>query len=148
DYRLAEDPAHRNLALVSDEDAVPYSRYFQIPRIGDDLLKRTALIELATALGGTLVVLIKEIGSDALFALMRTAARIDGQHGTDYSRRVADYYRYCRTNDLAMAVAQTDVKGDRSLAPSAQADPDLYLHITERRRDGIVVRGAKAHTSV
>ena len=47
-----------------------------------------------------------------------------------------------------MAVAQTDVKGDRSLGPSAQADPDLYVRIVERRADGIVVRGAKAHTSV
>jgi aromatic ring hydroxylase len=47
-----------------------------------------------------------------------------------------------------MAVAQTDVKGDRSLGPAAQADPDLYVHIVERRADGIVVRGAKAHTSV
>ena len=36
---------------------------------------------------------------------------------------------------------------DRS-APSAQADPDLYVRIVERRPDGIVVRGAKAHTSV
>ena len=48
----------------------------------------------------------------------------------------------------AVAVAQTDVKGDRALAPSAQQDPDLYVRIVERRRDGIVVCGAKAHTSV
>lgn len=47
-----------------------------------------------------------------------------------------------------MAVAQTDVKGDRSLGPSAQSDPDLYVRIVDRRSDGIVVRGAKAHTSV
>ena len=26
----------------------------------------------------------------------------------------------------------TDVKGDRSLAPSKQADPDLFLHVVER----------------
>src|SRR5699024_8997021 len=36
-------------------------------------------------------------------------------------------------------------KGDRSKAPHEQADPDLFLHIVERREDGIVVRGAKAH---
>ena len=41
--------------------------------------------------------------------------------------------------------AMTDPKGDRSLSPSQQADPDLYLHIVDRRPDGIVVRGAKAH---
>ena len=39
----------------------------------------------------------------------------------------------------------TDPKGDRSLSPSKQADPDLFLHVVERREDGIVVCGAKAH---
>jgi 4-hydroxybutyryl-CoA dehydratase/vinylacetyl-CoA-Delta-isomerase len=39
----------------------------------------------------------------------------------------------------------TDVKGDRSLRPGQQKDPDLYLHVVERRANGIVVRGAKAH---
>ena len=39
----------------------------------------------------------------------------------------------------------TDPKGDRSLPPHQQADPDLYLRIVEERDDGIIVSGAKAH---
>ncbi len=39
--------------------------------------------------------------------------------------------------------AMTDTKGDRSLSPSEQADPDLYMHVVARKEDGIVVRGAK-----
>jgi aromatic ring hydroxylase len=148
DYRLAEDPAHRSLTVIADSAGGEYSRYYQIPRTSEDLLQRSALIEKATAVGGTLVVLIKEIGTDAMVALMRVAAVVDASRGTDYARRVDAFYQHCRSNDLAVAVAQTDVKGDRSLGPSAQADPDLYLHIVERRHDGIVVRGAKAHTSV
>jgi len=149
DYQLAEDPVQRALAVTTGADSGgEYSRYYQVPRSSDDLLKRCALIERATAAGGTLVVLIKEIGTDALFALMRIAASIDSKHGTSYGQRVESFYRHCRVNDLAIAVAQTDVKGDRSLGPSAQPDRDLYVHIVERRRDGVVVRGAKAHTSV
>jgi aromatic ring hydroxylase len=147
DYALAEDGRHRDLCVVSGDDG-EYSRYYQVPHASDDLLKRSALIELATAEGGTLVVLIKEIGTDALFGLLRVSSAIDRQHGTAYGSRVKAFYDRCRQQDLALAVAQTDVKGDRSLAPSAQADPDLYVHIAERRADGIVVRGAKAHTSV
>ena len=45
------------------------------------------------------------------------------------------------------AAAVTDVKGDRSKRPAEQDDPDLYLHVVDRSSDGIVVRGAKAHTS-
>jgi 4-hydroxybutyryl-CoA dehydratase/vinylacetyl-CoA-Delta-isomerase len=50
-------------------------------------------------------------------------------------------------NDLAVSGAMMDVKGDRSLSPHEQVDPDLYLHLVEKRQDGIVVRGAKASIS-
>jgi len=148
DYRLAEDPTHRDLAVATGPDGREHSRYYQIPQTVDDLEKRRALIELATAEGGTLVVLIKEIGTDALFALLRVASAIDAKCRTTYRGRVEHFYSHCRDNDLAVAVAQTDVKGDRSLGPAAQLDPDLYVRIVERRSDGIIVRGAKAHTSV
>ena len=148
DYRMADDPAYRDLAVVTEGEGAPYSRYYQIPRTTDDLLRRSSLIEQATAEGGTLVVLIKEIGTDALSGLLRVSSLIDAKRKTTYHERVKAFYRHCRDNDLAVAVAQTDVKGDRSLGPSAQADPDLYVRIAERRPDGIVVRGAKAHTSV
>ncbi len=140
DYHMAEDPRFRALAV--DEDG--YSRYFRVPRHADDLLKRSALIEAATREGKTLVVLIKEIGTDALFWLLAMADEL----GEPYAGRIRAFYARCRDQDLAMAVAQTDVKGDRSLGPSQQPNPDAYLRVVERRPDGIVVRGAKAHTSV
>lgn len=147
DYRMAEDERWRDLALV-ERDGQTYSRYFALPLDNQDLLLRSRLIEEATRQGGTLVVLIKEIGTDALFALHIVAAAMDRQLGTSYLPRVQAFYRHCRDNDLAMALAQTDVKGDRSLGPAQQAHPDYYLHIVDRRADGIVVRGAKIHTSV
>lgn len=149
DYRMAEDPQWRDLATVKGEETGEFiSRYYKLPRDSQDLLKRSALIEQATRLGRTLVVLIKEIGTDALFALHILAHQVDGKLGTRYLERVRRYHAYCRDNDLALAVAQTDVKGDRSLAPSEQPDPDLYVRIVGESADGITVRGAKVHTSV
>ncbi|OGO17220.1 MAG: hypothetical protein A2Z02_02175, partial [Chloroflexi bacterium RBG_16_48_7] len=50
--------------------------------------------------------------------------------------------------DLAIALAMTDVKGDRSLRPSKQKPhQDYYLKIVEEKTSGIVVRGAKTHIS-
>jgi aromatic ring hydroxylase len=138
DYILAEDPEHRDLA-VSEEG---YSRYFALPRSAEDLLRRTELIDLATREGRTLVVLIKEIGSDALFALSVLGERL----GSDEAARVERFFDHVRANDLAVAVAQTDSKGDRSLPPAAQ--PDAYVRVVDRNDEGIVVRGAKMHTSV
>jgi aromatic ring hydroxylase len=146
DFEMAEDPAYCDLAVVN-EGGDQYSRYYKIPASNDDLLKRSQLIEAATALGKTLVVLVKEIGTDALFALHRVSRQVDTKYETDYYQRVEAFYRHCRDNDLAVSVAQTDVKGDRSAGPLNQPNPDMYTRIVERRPDGIVVRGAKIHTS-
>lgn len=154
DYRMAHDPAWRDLAVTHDpQTGAAMSRYFALPRNQRDLTARSRLIEEATRQGATLVVLIKEIGTDALFALHLVAQQVDALTAragtpTAYFDRVARFYAYCRDNDLALAVAQTDVKGDRSLAPAEQEHPDYYLRVVERRSDGVVVRGAKAHTSV
>jgi aromatic ring hydroxylase len=148
DYRLAEDPEHHELAVYTDpETGETYSRYYKIPANAEDLLKRRELIAAGTRTGKGVVLLIKEIGTDALFALHIVAHHLDQQRGTEYLPRVQAFYRYCRDNDLAHAVAQTDVKGDRGKRPSQQPHPDYYLRIVERRADGIVVRGAKAHTT-
>ena len=84
-----------------------------------------------TNLGGTLVVLIKEIGTDCLFALHLVAKQMDKKLGTAYLPRVRAIYEHCRNNDLAMAVAQTDVKGDRSRGP---AEPVTFSDIEIREK--------------
>ena len=104
DYEMAHDPQKpedRELALVDGPEG-PCSRYYHIPRNAEDLMKRSALIERATALGGTLVVLIKEIGTDALFALHLIAGYMDKNQGTEYLPRVRKFYEHCRDNDLAI----------------------------------------------
>jgi aromatic ring hydroxylase len=141
DYEVAHDPRYHDLAVAKDPDTgEEYSAFYRLPRSVDDLLARSELIETVTGLGGTMVTLIKEIGSDALFAFERVL------HGVALDRARA-FAAHCRDGDLAVAVAQTDVKGDRSLAPHAQPDPDHYVHVVAERTDGIVVRGAKCHTS-
>jgi aromatic ring hydroxylase len=149
DYRMAEDPRYRDLAICIDpQTKEPYSRYFHLPRNAEDLLKRSQLIAASTREGATLVVLIKEIGTDALFALHIVAEEMAKRGKPEYKERVEKYYKMCRDRDYGVAVAQSDVKGDRSLGPQGQEHPDYYLRVVEERKDGIVVRGAKVHTSV
>ena len=147
DFRLAEDPDHAALFSWHEKGEEVSSRYYKRPAGVDDLLKRREMIELSTRLGGSVVLLIKEIGTDALFALDLVSRQVDEESGTDYNSRVRAFHEHCRRADLSLAVAQTDAKGDRSLLPSQQEHPDYYVHIVEERADGIVVRGAKAHTT-
>jgi aromatic ring hydroxylase len=146
--RVEDVVAHPELGLAARHGALDFegpspgpSPYYAVPRSTADLRARSALIEESTRRGRTLVVLVKEIGTDALFALHRVT------HGTEAYARVESYFEHCRDRDLALAVAQTDVKGDRGKLPSEQDDPDLYVRIVDRNDEGIVVRGAKVHTS-
>src|SRR3984893_6536636 len=147
DYRMAEDPKYRELAVIK-EGGTEYSRYYLLPKDGGDLRKRSDLIAAATREGASLVVLIKEIGTDAIYALHILGELMAAKGKPEYRARIQKFYRRCRDNDLAVAVAQTDVKGDRALGPTQQDHPDYYVRIVEERPDGIVVRGAKVHTSV
>lgn len=141
DFDLALDPSHRDLAVAVDpETGEEYNAYYRVPTSADDVMARCRLIEEGTAAGGTVVTLIHEIGTDALFALLRV---LEGEA----RERALAFYRHCRDNDLAVAVAQTDVKGDRSKGPHQQDDPDLYVRVVDQNDQGIVVRGAKCHTT-
>ena len=84
-------------------------------------------------------------GLDCLSTLSIVTYDIDQKHGTHYNTNFLEFLKYMQKNDLTANAGVTDVKGDRTLAPHAQSDPDMYLRVIEKRDDGIVVRGAKAH---
>src|SRR5437764_6181764 len=109
DFELQADPEYRDLAVTTGDDGRAYSTFWHMPRSSHDLERRSRLIEASTAHGATLVALVREIGSDASFALHRVLAGRD-----EGARRLASFYERCRDEDLAVAVAQTDVKGNRS----------------------------------
>ncbi len=147
DYRIAEEPEHRELLTYLDEKGQRHSRYFKVPRNADDLLRRRECIEASTRAGHGVVLLIKEIGTDCLFASRAVATHMAAKGKPEYLPRLERYHATCQEQDVAMAVAQTDAKGDRSLGPTEQAHPDYYVRVVSRNKEGIVVRGAKAHTT-
>ncbi len=147
-YRLNRDRKLKELfTFASPETGKTVSRYFMIPRTPLDLLQRGNLIEAHTAANKSVLDLLKAVGTDALLALLVVSRDMDKALKTSYNKRVQKFFSYCRENDLSLATAQTDVKGDRSLRPHEQPDPDMYVRIVKRRKDGIVIRGAKAHTT-
>ena len=147
-YRHQLDPKLQDLfTFVPDGGRDRISRYFMLARTPDELLLRGDLIEEDTRLHNSTFNITKAVGSDAMHALTVWAHETDADLGTEYAQRVATWIEHCRQSDLSLALAQTDVKGDRSLRPHQQPNPDAYLHIVEQRADGIVVRGAKAHTT-
>jgi 4-hydroxybutyryl-CoA dehydratase/vinylacetyl-CoA-Delta-isomerase len=146
DYEMTEMDEYRDLAVVTREDGEPISRYYHVPQSGDDLLKRHELMVEATRLGGGAIPFTHDIASDAMNAVNITATLMGKG---EYKERAEAYRRYLQDEDLSVAVAMSDVKGDRSQRPSSpkQGHPDYYLRVVDKNKEGIVVRGAKAHIS-
>ncbi|MEP0828007.1 MAG: 4-hydroxyphenylacetate 3-hydroxylase [bacterium] len=142
-YKLLDDPAEREiLTTTSDLTGEPISRYLSIVRAPEDMyansrLKRHMFQKTGTCTGGRCV------GWNALNAIYITSWEIDKKYGTEYHDRFMRWLKEAQHSDITISGALTDPKGDRTKTPSAQDDPDMSLRIVERRKDGIVVRGAK-----
>ncbi len=143
-YDLAQIPEYQDLmTVISPETGERINRFTHIHRSTEDLKNKVKMQRLCGQ--KTAACFQRCVGMDAFNAVYSTTFEIDKKYGTSYHENFKKYMLYCQEHDLVIDGAMTDPKGDRGLAPHAQADPDLYLRVVERRSDGIVVRGAKAH---
>jgi len=83
------------------------------------------------------------VGWNAQNVMWAVTQDTDAEFGTNYHSRLKNWILEAQASGLVVAGALTDAKGDRSLKPSQQEDPDLNLRIKEIRDDGIVIQGAK-----
>ncbi len=145
-YALALDPQGRELLVdksnLIGEEVNRFVKLFESPV---DLMTKVRMLRYLTQRTGTCY--MRCTGMDALNAAAVVTREVDRKHGTGYHKRFLDYLSYVQKNDLTVWSGVTDVKGDRSLRPSAQPDPDMYVHVVDKRKDGIIVRGAKIHQS-
>ena len=143
-YELALQPEHEDIMTATSHlSGKRINRFTHIHQNVEDLVKKSKMGRLLGRSTGCCFQ--RCVGMDALNALSIVTFDIDKAHGTQYYKRFIDYLTFVQENDLTCDGAMTDPKGNRSLPPHKQADPDLFLHVVEEREDGIVVRGAKAH---
>ncbi|MDD5713251.1 MAG: 4-hydroxyphenylacetate 3-hydroxylase family protein [Smithellaceae bacterium] len=143
-YELAEKPEYAEIMTAASHlTGKKINRFTHIHQSAHDLVMKSKMGRLLGA--HTACCFQRCVGCDAMNALSIVTYDIDKKMGTGYHKRLQDYVRYVQENDLVCDGAMTDPKGDRGLPPHLQKDPDLFLHVVEERKDGIVVRGAKAH---
>ena len=143
-YSLVNDEEHRDLATaVSHLTGNVISRFTHIHQDRDDLLKKIKLLRVLGQKTGTCFQ--RCVGFDGINSVYSVTCEIDRKHGTDYFERFQKWLMYIQEENLMVVGAMTDPKGDRSRGPSDQPDPDQYVHVAERRDDGLIVRGAKLH---
>ena len=143
-YALAQDPLHEDLMTATSHlTGNKINRFCHLHRSTEDLIKK---VKMQRLLGQKTAACFQRcVGMDAVNAVDSATYEMDKKLGTDYHERFTKFLLMMQEEDLTVDGAMTDPKGDRSLPPNKQADQDLFLRVVERRDDGIVVRGAKAH---
>lgn len=119
------------------------NRFLHIVENADDLVNQNRMQRKLGQLTGTCFQ--RCVGMDALNSIYSTTYEIDLKHGTDYHKKFKEFVKMVQSENLVIGGAMTDVKGDRSLTPSQQEDPDMFVHVTKRDNSGVYISGAKAH---
>jgi 4-hydroxybutyryl-CoA dehydratase/vinylacetyl-CoA-Delta-isomerase len=140
-YDFAHAAEHAHLMTAAAASGKTVSRMLHIDRTSTDLLHKLEAVRLVCKISGCAQRYLTHDGLNGIFGATK---RIDDAHGTDYHQRFLHYLAAVQKRDLTLGVAMTDAKGNRSKRPGQQVNPDVYVHIGERRPDGIVIRGTKA----
>jgi 4-hydroxybutyryl-CoA dehydratase/vinylacetyl-CoA-Delta-isomerase len=143
-YEIENDPEGKKFLVTRsdliDEDVSRFVKFYKSP---EDLLAKIRMLKfISQRIGGCYM---RCTGMDAISSVGIEAYNCDKKHGTNYFERLKNFVQFIQKNDFAVFSGVTDVKGDRSLRPSQQKDPDLYLHVVDKDKNGIIVRGAKIH---
>jgi 4-hydroxybutyryl-CoA dehydratase / vinylacetyl-CoA-Delta-isomerase len=149
---LTYDFAHqeRSRVLMTATEATSgklVNRFTHINRAAGDLLNKLEAVRLVCQETGCAQ---RYLTQDAMNAIGQVSARLDADNpGKGYSEKFLQYLHYVQDNDLTLGVAMTDAKGDRSLRPHLQANPNSYVHVVKRNeirngKTGIVISGTKA----
>ena len=143
-YALAGNPEYADLMTTTSHlTGRKINRFTHIHQSVDDLMKKAKMLRTISQKTGTCYQ--RCVGFDAMNATYTVTYECDKALGTNYHERFKKFLIQVQDNDWMVAGAMTDVKGDRSLRPGQQVDPDMFVHVVEKREDGIVIRGAKAH---
>jgi 4-hydroxybutyryl-CoA dehydratase/vinylacetyl-CoA-Delta-isomerase len=145
--RIDDLTGHPLLGQTAEFTAAGYDKYYDpsptatspllaVPRSAEDL---RALIPMLHDAG-----MMAHVTSTSIQTLKTAAGKMDGVK-PEYIDRMNAYIDEAQREDVRITQCITDAKGDRSRPPAKQDDADAYVHVVDRQRDGVVLRGAKLH---
>jgi len=147
-FDVFDDPEFKDLMQVKSHltgDII--NRFTHIHHSTEDLHKKQDMTrKLCQKVGGCIQ---RCMGCDAANAIYNVSYEADkvNKGESNYHENFKKWLLRFQQEDLVAAGAQTDVKGDRIKRPADQLDPDMYVHVVEKRKDGIIVAGCKIHIS-
>ncbi|RJP18682.1 MAG: aromatic ring hydroxylase [Candidatus Abyssobacteria bacterium SURF_5] len=147
-FDYANNPEYEDLCTATSHlTGKKINRFCHVHHSKEDLHKKQDMTRmLCRVVGGCIQRCMGIDGSNAIYNVSYEADK--GNNGaTEYHENFKKWLKRFQEEDLVGCCAQTDVKGHRMKRPSEQEDPDLYLRVVEKKKDGVVVRGCKVHNS-
>ncbi len=143
-YHLANRETYRDLATATSHlTGNVISRFTHVHQSIEDLVKKIKLLRVLGRKTGTCFQ--RCVGFDGINAVYTVSYEVDKKCGTEYFERFKKWLTHIQEENLMVVGAMTDPKGDRSRGPAQQSDPDQYVHVVKRTKEGVVIRGAKLH---
>jgi len=130
-------------SVISPFTGERISRFLHICTSSKDLVLQNKMQRKLGQLTGTCFQ--RCVGMDAFNSLYSVTFEMDERNGTNYHQKLISFLTLMHKYNFVLGGAMTDVKGDRSLGPSQQVDPDMFVHVTKRTSKGVYISGAKAH---
>jgi 4-hydroxyphenylacetate 3-monooxygenase len=145
-YDMAHEAAHAPVMTYADPDTGEPNAVTQRPprSIGDWHAKRRAVDAVLDEVGGV----VTRVGDETIGEMWSLLDGADVLNEIDptFAANLKRHIDHACFGDPFHVSANTDPKGDRSLAPQDQ-DPDMLLHVVRETDRGLVVRGAKYETA-
>jgi 4-hydroxybutyryl-CoA dehydratase/vinylacetyl-CoA-Delta-isomerase len=145
-YAWAMHPEYKEvMSLISPIIQEPINRYTHVSQNVEDLVVKAKAGAFTSERLGTCI--YRCVGYDAFHAIASTCWEMDHDLGTDYHARFMAYLERVQREDLSVAGALTEPRGDRKKRALDWPDPYLSLKVVDQNAEGIVVRGAKINIS-
>lgn len=141
-YALAEEEPEL-ASVVSPITGERVSRFLNICHSAEELVLQNKMQRKLGQRTGTCFQ--RCVGMDAINSMWSVTYEMDEKYQTNYHERFQAFVAMMHRMNGVIGGAMTDVKGDRSLAPHQQEDPDMFVRITKRTAEGVYISGAKAH---
>jgi 4-hydroxyphenylacetate 3-monooxygenase len=143
-YDMAYEAQFRD-TLSYEEGGERHSIFYKPPREAKDWQdKLVAVDQVLKDIGGV----VTRVGDETIGEMWSLTDGRDVLAEIDprFAANIDHHIQAVIEKDIFHVSANTDPKGDRSLAPQDQ-DPDLMVHVTKETDAGIIIRGAKYETA-
>jgi len=143
-YDMQHEAAYQE-RLTYLENGERLTKFYKPPREKQDWHDKVDIVDAVMKDIGGVVTRVGDETIGEVWSLM-DGRDVLAEFNPEFANNVDRHVRRVVAEDIFHVSANTDPKGDRSLAPQDQ-DPDMMVHVTKETDAGIIIRGAKYETA-